>query len=108
MTHLRSGRLLLVCLLAPAIFSAAQSEPNAPQYFFLLLKRPPNAPQLSKEAGEKLQEEHMANIRRLHAERKLFVAGPFMDDTALRGIFVLKADSLGQAEKWAASDPAIK
>jgi len=108
MTHLRSGRLLLGCLLASAIFSIAQSEPNAPKYFFVLLKRPSDAPQLSKEAGEKIQEEHMANIRRLHGEHKLFVAGPFMDDTALRGIFVLKADSLGQAQDWAGSDPAIK
>ena len=69
MRHLRSGKLVLICLLASATFSTAQSEPNAPQYFFVLLKRPPNAPQLNKEAGEKLQEEHMANIRRLHAER---------------------------------------
>jgi uncharacterized protein len=108
MGRLRSGKLLLICLLASAILSIAQSEPNAPKYFLVLLKRPSNAPQLSKEAGDKLQEEHMANIRTLHSEHKLVVAGPFTDDTSLRGIFVFKADSLTQAQGWADTDPAVK
>src|SRR6266571_5542051 len=108
MNKIRCSSLLLLCLLSFASFATAQSEPHAPKYFFVLLEHPSNAPQLSKDASEKLQEEHMANIRRLHSEHKLLVAGPFMDDTSLRGIFVLKAESQEQAQDWAGSDPAIK
>src|ERR1700723_2838122 len=95
---------------AASAFAQTQNQPNAKpaQYFFVLLNRPTNAPQLSKEAGEKLQEEHIANIRKMTAEHKLVIAGPFMDATVLRGIFVFQADSAAQVQEWANIDPAIR
>jgi uncharacterized protein YciI len=95
--------------LANATLGTAQSTAEGTQkrYFFVLLSRPANPPELSKEAGEKLQEEHMGNIRKLAAERKLLVAGPFMDDTSLRGIFVLHAESAEEAQEWSNGDPAV-
>jgi uncharacterized protein YciI len=102
--------VLLWLLLAVTLVSAAgaQAASEASGYFFVLLKRPANPAQLSKEAAEKLQQEHLANIRRLYEEQKLVMAGPFLDDTALRGIFVLHAESLAQAGAWANGDPAVQ
>ena len=106
------SHVLLMSLLAVAhpALAQAQADPNAKpaQYFLVLLNRPADAPQLGKEAGEKLQEEHMANIRKMAAEHKLVIAGPLMEDTTLRGIFVFQAGSAAQAQEWANSDPAVK
>jgi len=105
-------KLLLTLILASLAITSRgtaqdKSEGSQKQYFFVLLARPANAPQLSKEAGEKLQEDHMNNIRKMAADKKLLVAGPFMDDSTLRGIFVLHAESLDQAQDWANGDPAV-
>jgi len=103
-----SAATLVLFAALQAAFGQAQPPSNPKQYFLVLLKRPPNAAQLSKEAGEKLQQEHLANIRKLHGEHKLVMAGPFLDDTVLRGIFVLQAESMAQAQEWANTDPAVK
>ncbi len=61
---------------------------------------------------ETLQEEHLANLRRLAEMRKLVLNGPLLDPFALsgeiRGIGVLKTGSLQEAQELVASDPMVK
>jgi uncharacterized protein YciI len=103
--------IVAAALIAAAALAYAQPPQNAPageDYVLVFLKSDPNPPQIDKEAGDKLQEAHMANIRRLHSEGKLVAAGPFLESSELRGIFVLKTKSLDEAKQWTETDPAIQ
>jgi uncharacterized protein YciI len=59
-------------------------------------------------ATAELQKAHIANIVRLAEMKKLVVAGPFGDDTPLRGIFVFKVPSIEEAKALADTDPAVQ
>ncbi|HEX5025995.1 MAG TPA: YciI family protein [Agriterribacter sp.] len=54
-----------------------------------------------------LQQAHLKNIMRLAAEGKLVVAGPFLDNTSLRGIFIFNVASVEEAKALTATDPAV-
>ena len=63
---------------------------------------------LSEEESMKLQQAHMDNIGRLSDEGKLVLAGPFLDDTELRGIYIFDVETVEEAKKLTESDPAIQ
>ncbi len=56
----------------------------------------------------KLQEEHMANIQKMAAAGKLVIAGPFVDNGDLRGLYVFRVGSAEEAKALVESDPAVK
>ena len=75
-------------------------------YQMVLLYKGPNRDQDSIETM-KIQEGHMANIQRLGDEGKLIVAGPFLDDKDLRGIFIFDSESEEEVKALVDTDPAI-
>jgi len=111
--------LLLATGLANPVLRAQSSpapshSPSEPMQFdsfmLVLLVRPPNAPETPKAELDQLQEQHLANIRRLHDDGKLLKAGPTEDQSGrnVRGIFILTTDSVDKAREWVGSDPLIK
>ncbi len=76
------------------------------QYIFAFLKAGPNRDQDSTTAAN-MQRAHLDNIRRLADEGKLVLAGPFIDDGEIRGIYIFNVTSLEEARKLIKTDPAI-
>ena len=76
-------------------------------YLGFLTRGPQWTPEQTPATAE-LQKAHLANIMRLAETKKLVVAGPFGDNTALRGIFVFKVASIEEAKALAATDPAVQ
>ncbi len=76
-------------------------------YVMVFLKKGPNRNQDSATA-QSIQNGHMENIRKLAAEGKLIVAGPFLGNGDLRGIFILNVANLEEAKRLTETDPAVK
>ena len=56
----------------------------------------------------KLQMAHLKNIQRLADEGKLIIAGPYLDDQEIRGIFIFNVESIDEAKILTETDPAIQ
>jgi uncharacterized protein YciI len=76
-------------------------------YVMAFLKAGPNRERPRDEA-QKLQAAHRANIRRLAADGKLVLAGPFADNGELRGIYIFDVATVAEAEALTRTDPAIQ
>ena len=55
-----------------------------------------------------LQKAHLKNIIRLANEGKLIVAGPFLDDQPVEGIFIFNVETIEEAKALTNTDPAIQ
>ena len=113
MTRNRKTQLAIVALLAAVTLltfrlrADGEKKYDMKTYYMVFLKTGPNRSQSEQEA-QAIQAAHLKNITNLHEQGKLAMAGPFMDDGDIRGIFVLSVGSMEEARNACDTDPAIK
>jgi uncharacterized protein len=97
---------------AQAWKDVSEHFPNMTIYYIYLLKKGPTWSSDETPEIDALQEAHLANLRRLVEEGKLLINGPLLDAFAtsgdIRGIGVLKASSLIEAQEFISTDPMVK
>ena len=77
------------------------------KYVMAFLRSGPNRP-TEKRISDSIQMAHLRNIIRLAKEGKLLLAGPFLDDQNIRGIFIFNVTTVEEARELASTDPAVK
>jgi uncharacterized protein len=75
-------------------------------YYFVFLNAGANRSQTNEEA-QKIQNEHLAHLNSLFESGKLKLAGPFLDDSEMRGILILDVKSEEEARELTDKDPAV-
>ena len=76
-------------------------------YVMAFLYAGENRDQDSATAAE-IQRAHLKNIDSLANAGVLLVAGPFLDDGDMRGIFLFDVENVEEARKLTETDPAVK
>lgn len=76
-------------------------------YVMAFLKSGPNRSQNPEEAAQ-LQKAHLENITRLAEAGKLVLAGPFLDNSDVRGIYIFNVATVEEARALTETDPAIQ
>jgi uncharacterized protein YciI len=104
-------RLLLLVMVAVGLWGqnpAKEPQYEMTNYIMGLLRRGPSwTPTVTPET-QRIQEGHMANIRKMADTGKLIVAGPFNDNGDLRGVFIFQNTSMEEAKAMVDQDPAVK
>ena len=88
-------------------------DPNIPDAFdvftLVLLRRPPNAPEMSDADLDALQARHLAYRTELRRQGVLVVNGPLgeQSDEAMRGLSIFACD-LDEAARLSDADPSVQ
>ncbi|MEV0286192.1 YciI family protein [Kribbella sp. NPDC050820] len=84
-------------------------RPGMESLSLILLRRPPNPPDLTDDEMERIQQAHLDFLDDLRAAGVMGAAGPFRDhdDVSLRGLCVYRTN-LDEARQHAATDPAVQ
>ena len=78
-------------------------------YSFVLLRRPPDAPDLREDELERLQQQHLAHLDAMRERGAMLFAGPFSEqpDESWRGL-CLYVTPLEETRALAEADPSVQ
>lgn len=76
-------------------------------YVFAFLKKGPKV-EIDSLKELALQKAHLENIYRMKDEGILVLAGPFLDQGEIRGIFIFNVETVEEARRLTETDPKIK
>ena len=102
--------LMILACIPPVAASAERGQTDwemETYYVGLIFRGPAWTPGETPEIME-IQKAHLANITRLAESGALVLAGPFVDDGDLRGMFVFRVATLEEARSLCDTDPAVK
>ncbi len=77
-------------------------------YVMAILKKGRKRWMIDSVTANRLQKAHLANITKLADEGKLVVAGPFLENTDFRGIYIFDVKTVAEAQQLCNTDPAIQ
>src|SRR5262249_24725430 len=100
---------VLLAIAGLALAQAAKPASNAPAemttyQLVFLVRGDPSVPAERRA----LQERHRGHLKAMHEAGKLVIAGPLLDDNAIRGICLYKVPTPEEARTLAEADPAVK
>ena len=74
----------------------------------VILRRPPDAPDLPEDELDTLQQQHLAHLRAQHEQGDLLVYGPFSEqpDESWRGMCIYRT-SIEETRVLAEADPSV-
>jgi uncharacterized protein YciI len=78
------------------------------KYVMAFLLKGDKVNDFTAEQRSEIQAGHMANIGKMAEMGKLILAGPFMGNDELRGIYIFDVQTLEEAKALTETDPAIK
>jgi uncharacterized protein YciI len=104
--------LFAVMMLFPRINIAQENSSEEVKYemktyYMAFLKKGPNRNQDSTEV-QIIQKAHLEHINKIVEDKKVVIAGPFLDDGDIRGIFIFNVETMEEAIALTEADPAVK
>lgn len=100
--------LFLAAFLPVPAQEKAKPEFKMVEFHMALLKRGPQWSATETPQRKEIHAQHFAYFSSLIESGKAVIGGPLVDDSDLRGLYVLRAKTADEARAWAEADPAVK